>query len=88
MATETDTSAPAVAAAEASWVKTKNQNLQKALDKWVSMVDAALGEEVGSRRREVAIQVFTRTFVPADVEEEDIQHFSGNLMSDEVRAYR
>jgi hypothetical protein len=69
----------------AGTVITKNANLQKALEKWVHMVDAALKEEAGSRRREVAIQVFVRTFVPADVEEEDIVHFSNNLISDEVR---
>lgn len=65
-------------------VKTTNANLQRALERWVTMVDAALREEVGSRRREVAIQVFVRTFVPTDVEEEDIAHFSNNLISDEV----
>jgi hypothetical protein len=36
-------------------------------------------------RASVAILAFCRTFVPVDVEEEDIAHFCNNLVTDAVR---
>ena len=65
-------------------MKTKSEGLQKALGDWVQLVTAAFALSNPSLERTDAIIDFCRTFVPPDVTEDDIMHFSGNLSSDEV----
>lgn len=64
--------------------RTTNPNLQRQLEDWVHMVDDALREPNLSTQRGQKIMTFTRTFVPHDVTEDDIDHFSSNLINDEV----
>lgn len=40
-----------------------------------------------SKDRELAIVSFCRSFVPSDVSEDDVQHFSGNLINDAVSTF-
>lgn len=40
-----------------------------------------------SKERETAVLNFSLSFVPEDVSEDDIQHFSGNLLNDSVSSY-
>ena len=51
--------------------------------RWVELVDIAVGHPNPSVARTEAIMTFCRSFVPADVTEDDVAHFSGNLASDE-----
>ena len=67
-------------------VQTKNEALQATLAKWAVDVEAAYLLPNPSAQRTDAIIDFCRTFVPFDVTEDDIMHFSGNLSSDDVRA--
>ena len=53
------------------------------LIRWVELVDIAVGHPNPSVARTDAIMTFCRSFVPADVTEDDVTHFSGNLASDE-----
>ena len=46
-------------------------------------MDIAVGHPNPSVARTDAIMTFCRSFVPADVTEDDVTHFSGNLASDE-----
>ena len=50
---------------------------------WVELVDIAVGHPNPSVARTDAIMTFCRSFVPVDVTEDDVAHFSGNLASDE-----
>jgi hypothetical protein len=68
-----------------STMKTGNQNLQSALEQWSSLSAAAFALPNPSNTRTNAIIDFCRTFVPPDVTEDDVIHFSGNLSSDDVR---
>jgi hypothetical protein len=65
-------------------VKTLNEALQLQLNRWVELVDAAVIQPNPSSERTDAILTFVRVFVPQDVTEDDIDHFSGNLSTDEV----
>ena len=65
-------------------VKTTNANLQAQLDRWVDLVANAVQQPNPSKERADAIMEFCRVFVPSDVSEDDIEHFSGNLSADEV----
>ena len=65
-------------------LKTSNSNLQSQLEEWVILVDNAIAQPNPSAARTDAILLFCRKFVPSDVTEDDIQHFSGNLSNDEV----
>lgn len=63
--------------------KTQNASLQQCLDVWV----AALQQVQQSAQldlRKSMIERFVRTFVPLDVEEEDICHYANSLIYDEV----
>ena len=51
--------------------------------RWVELVDIAVAHPNPSVARTEAIMTFCRSFVPADVTEDDVVHFSGNLASDE-----
>ena len=65
--------------------KTTCPALQAQLDQWVTLVDMAISCTNPSTERADAIMAFCKVFVPADVSEDDIDHFSGMLSSDEVR---
>ncbi len=65
-------------------VKTKNEQLQLALDTWAVTIAAAFNLSNPSAARTDAIIDFCRSFVPLDTEEEDIDHFSGLLNTDDV----
>ena len=62
---------------------TTNSALQEHLQKWVELVDIAVGHPNPSVARTDVIMTFCRSFVPADVTEDDVTHFSGNLASDD-----
>ena len=66
-----------------SETKTSNAALQEHLSRWADAVDAAVVLPNPSRERTDAIIAFCRSFVPSDVTEDDVQHFSGALSSDE-----
>ena len=66
-------------------MKTKNEALQQALASWAEAISAAFALPNPSAQRTDAIIEFCRTFVPHDVTEDDIMHFSGNLSMDDVR---
>lgn len=61
-----------------------NPNLRNQLLQWIQLTKAALDCTNPSAERTNAIYAFVRTFVPPDVTEDDIDHFSNNLASDEV----
>jgi hypothetical protein len=63
-------------------MKTTNPNLQKQFDEWVEMIRVAMALPDPSSQRSDAVLQFTRSFVPSDVTEDDIAHFSNNLLSD------
>lgn len=63
-------------------MKTSNSNLQNQFAAWVAALSAALSLADPSKERTDAITEFCRTFVPSDVTEDDIQHFSTNLITD------
>lgn len=65
-------------------VQTKNEALQAALSGWSAAAEAAYQLPNPSSQRTDAILEFCRGFVPFDVTEDDIEHFSGNLSSDDV----
>lgn len=64
--------------------KTTCESLQKHLENWVALVDTAVAFTNPSIERSDAIMAFCKVFVPADVSEDDIDHFSGMLTTDEV----
>lgn len=64
--------------------KTTNINLQLQLESWVLAILRCLQLPNPSSQRNNAIDSFCRSFVPHDVTEDDIQHFSGSLCNDEV----
>lgn len=61
-----------------------NQNLRDQLLRWIDLARAALDLPNPSSERTNAIYTFVRTFVPPDVTEDDIDHFSNSLAADEV----
>ncbi len=70
--------------------KTNSPTLQSALDTWLALLLAAF--EAPSKvaggsgvKKEDLIDQFVRSFVPLDVEEEDIVHYSSSLKGDQVR---
>jgi len=65
-------------------MKTKNEQLQIALDNWSTAIAKAFSLPNPSAARTDAILDFVRTFVPLDVEEDDIDHFSNSLSMDDV----
>jgi len=67
--------------------RTKNSHLQTCLDQWMEMLREANNFSVKTNmpERQSAIDRFVRTFVPSDVTEDDISHYSNNLLGDEVR---
>lgn len=67
-------------------VKTTNEALQTALSGWAEAAEAAYNMPNPSAQRTDAIDAFCRTFVPWDVTEDDIDHFSGSLSTDDVRS--
>lgn len=69
-------------------MKTKNEALQTALSAWSEAAEAAFNLPNPSAQRTDAIIDFCRTFVPFDVTEDDIEHFSGNLSTDDVSEKR
>ena len=66
---------------------TSNAELQASLAVWASAVENAYNLPNPSAERTDAIIAFCRTFVPFDVTEDDIMHFSGNLSMDDVRFF-
>jgi hypothetical protein len=66
--------------------KTSNAHLQATLDHWVGLLQQAhLSPSVNmGGNKEQLIDQFVRSFVPLDVEEADIEHYSGSLKTDEV----
>lgn len=62
-------------------VRTKSASLQARLEEWASVLVALLAVPLSERHD--PLLAFVRTFVPPDVEEEDITHFTGNLYNDE-----
>jgi hypothetical protein len=67
---------------KADIMKTTNASLQTQFEAWVEMFTAALALTDPSKERTDAIIAFCRTFVPLDVTEDDIEHFSTNLIKD------
>eukprot|EP01036_Dinobryon_divergens_P028311 gene28311-37242_t len=63
-------------------MKTQNLNLQKQLRSWIEQVTLASNYAESSQERLSTIMLFSKSFVPSDVSEDDIQHFSGNLIND------
>ena len=66
--------------------RTKNSNLQTQLDAWVAALTAVSALAMHSPERLAACVDFCRTFVTADVEEDDVQYFANNIATDEVNA--
>ncbi len=64
--------------------KTKNENLQAQLESWSAAIAVAFSQPNPSAARTDAILDFVRTFVPLDVTEDDIDHFSNALSMDDV----
>mmetsp|Transcript_9913 Transcript_9913/g.14833 ORF Transcript_9913/g.14833 Transcript_9913/m.14833 type:complete len:136 (+) Transcript_9913:2-409(+) len=63
-------------------ISIQNINLRQQLRTWIDQVKLALTYPQNSKERESAIVSFSVGFVPEDVDEEDVQHFSGNLIND------
>jgi hypothetical protein len=63
-------------------MKTSNAGLQSQFEAWCGMLSACLALPDPSKERTDAIIAFCRTFVPPDVTEDDIDHFSNNLITD------
>eukprot|EP00598_Pedospumella_elongata_P007950 CAMPEP_0184985392 /NCGR_PEP_ID=MMETSP1098-20130426/14091_1 /TAXON_ID=89044 /ORGANISM="Spumella elongata, Strain CCAP 955/1" /LENGTH=133 /DNA_ID=CAMNT_0027509477 /DNA_START=53 /DNA_END=454 /DNA_ORIENTATION=- len=63
--------------------KTKNENLQAQLESWSVAIAVAFSQPNPSAARTDAILDFVRTFVPSDVTEDDIDHFSNALSMDD-----
>jgi hypothetical protein len=68
--------------------RTTSSPLQLQLEKWVELVDTAIACTNPSVARSDAILAFCKVFVPTDVSEDDIDHFSGMLTTDEVNDTR
>ena len=68
--------------------KTKNENLQAQLESWSAAIAVAFSQPNPSAARTDAILDFVRTFVPSDVTEDDIDHFSNALSMDDVSRCR
>ena len=64
--------------------RTTSSSLQLQLERWVALVDTAISLTNPSVERSDAILAFCKVFVPADVSEDDIDHFCGMLTTDEV----
>lgn len=64
--------------------RTTSSSLQLQLERWVALVDTAISHTNPSVERSDAILAFCKVFVPADVSEDDIDHFCGMLTTDEV----
>lgn len=64
-------------------IKTSNTALQGHLTRWVDVVDRSLASPNPSVARTDLIMEFCRSFVPVDVTEDDLVHFSGNLSQDD-----
>ena len=64
--------------------RTTSSSLQLQLERWVALVDTAISQTNPSVERSDAILAFCKVFVPADVSEDDIDHFCGMLTTDEV----
>ena len=62
-------------------VQTRSASLQAQLSAWSSQLQTLLGVALADRR--APLLEFVRTFVPPDVTEDDINHFTDNLYSDE-----
>ncbi len=71
------------APAGAVCVKTTNSHLQNQLDNWVSMIAQCFTASSDDIRRQ-NIRRFTESFVPLDVQGDDLDYFSNNLINDEV----
>ena len=69
-------------------LETTNVALKAQLLRWTEDLVATFALPNPSAERTDAIIAFCRTFVPPDVTEDDIEHFSGNLISDEVSCIR
>ena len=63
--------------------KTTNASLQAHLARWVDLVDRSIASPNPSVARTDLIMEFCRSFVPVDVTEDDVVHFSGNLAQDD-----
>ena len=63
-------------------MKTGNAALEAQFGTWCDLLTAALALPDPSLERTNAIIAFCRTFVPSDVTEDDIDHFSNNLITD------
>ena len=64
--------------------KTKSPELQVKLEEWAAAAAAVMSSAPGSEERLQLAKVFANSFVPPDVTEDDIEHFSTNLANDEV----
>jgi hypothetical protein len=64
--------------------KTKSPELQIKLEEWAAAAAAVMASAPGSEERVQLAKAFAISFVPPDVSEDDIEHFSTNLASDEV----
>ena len=62
-------------------VKTKSASLQAQLEAWAGVLSILSTTPLADRQG--PLLSFVRTFVPPDVEEEDITHFTSNLYNDE-----
>jgi len=62
-------------------MKTTSAGLQQQLDQWYAHLQQVLAVPLVDRQAPVA--EFVRTFVPPDVSEDDIVHFTESLYSDE-----
>lgn len=71
-------------------VQTTNENLQKTLNAWVEELTAIVQIKADNSNKEQieyklkTIDTFVRSFVPLDVTEDDIAHYSGLLQCDQV----
>ena len=63
--------------------KTKNENLQLALDTWVSLLNSVSDHSSATDERKKALRAFAITFVPLDVNEEDSNSYADGLYTDD-----
>lgn len=63
---------------------TRNDFLKQQLKLWVEQIDFSMSHPNRSLERFESIKAFCRTFVPPDVNEEDMIHYSRTLANDEV----
>jgi hypothetical protein len=67
--------------------QTKNSSLQLQLQQWDEQISSILALDTSITtnlsRKQQLLDSFVRSFVPLDVDEEDVIHYQSNLLNDE-----